>query len=91
MKLAQEGNQGGVKLLTDDIYNDVASYWTGYKAKLREMILTECSRLFNTIVALRSDFRSNIACLNKDLKDEKKYFEDLNDIVEYWKVQVNGL
>ena len=91
LKLAQEGNQGGIKRLTDDIYNDVASYWTGYKAELREMIRTECGGLSNAIVALRSDFGSDIASLNKDLEDEKKYSRDLYDVVQYWKVQVDGL
>ena len=91
LKLAQEGNQGSIKRLTDDICNDVASYWTGYKAELREMIRTECGGLSNAIVALRSDFGSDIASLNKVLEDENQYFGDLNDVVEYWKVQVNGL
>ena len=61
MKLAQEGNQGGIKRLTDDIYNDVASYWTGYKAELRKMIRTECGGLSNAIVALRTSATTKCA------------------------------
>ena len=55
------------------------------------MIRTECGRLSNAVVELRSDFGSDIASLNKDLEDEMKYSGDLNDVVEYWKVQVDGL
>ena len=91
LKLAQEGNQGGVKRLTDDIYNDVASYWTGYKSELREMIRTECGGLSNAIVAVRKDFGSNIASLNKALEDEEKYSGDLKEALEYWKNHVDGL
>ena len=91
LKLAQEGNQRGIKRFTDDIYNDVASDWTGYMAKLRERIRTECGGLSNAIVAFSSDFRSDIASVNKDLEDEEKYSYDLNELVEYWKGQVDGL
>ena len=91
LKVPQEGNQGGIKRLTDDIYNDVASYWTGYKAELREMIRTECGGLSNAIVAVRKDFGSDITSCNKALKDEEKYFRDLNEALEYWKKHVDGL
>ena len=91
LKLAQEGNQGVIKRLPNDIYNNRASIWTGFKAELREIIRIECGRLSNAFVALRSNFGSNITSLNKDLEDGKKYYEDLYDVVEYWKEQVNGL
>ena len=91
LKMAQKGNQGGIKPLTYEINNDVASYWIGYKAELREMIKTECGGLSNAIVVLRSDLESYIASLRKYLKDVEKYSRDLNDVVEYWKEQVDGL
>ena len=55
------------------------------------MIRTEYDGLSNAIGALRSDFGSDIVSLNKDLENEKKYFEELNDVVEYWKLQVDRL
>lgn len=80
-----------MKRHTNDIYNDVANNWTGYKAELREMMRIKCGEVSNSIVALTSDFESDIDTLKKDLKDEEKYSKDVNDVVQYWKEQVNRL
>ena len=77
--------------LTDNIYNDVANYWTSYKAEFREMIRTEDGILSNAIVVWRSDFGGDIASWTKDLDDEEKYFRGLTDVVQYWKEEVDAL
>ena len=55
------------------------------------MIRTECGGLSNAIVAVRKDFGSDIASLNKALEDEEMYSGDLNKALEYWKNHVDGL
>ena len=78
-----------MKRHTNDIYNDVPKYWTGYKAELREMMRIERVEVSNSIVT--SDFGSDIDTLKKELKDEEKYSKALNNVVQYWKELVNGL